>query len=514
MSLPPWRQVQPVQTMHTAYNTVGARRGFEAPQAITHTHMASTTNSMSLSASSEPKPVPRAKMTWSQDVRDYVQRSFDTDAYIPGIEREEVEKKLKSIINNAAETDTLLTTNWAELPLPQKLIQEDRKLALARNSVVYGQGSSLTSNADRKRKSNDALSEGQDRRSPPPWRQTSNQNPLEDRLTFATQEQADRLDKRQRKLHDKSSKYQNDLERRKQRFQSGKLPWSSDGSESRRAENNPDIVPQGPVIGTCQTLEKRYLRLTSAPKPEAVRPLPVLRKTLDLLKKKWKEENNYGYVCDQFKSLRQDLTVQHIKEEFTVNVYEIHARIALEKGDMGEYNQCQTQLRALYSQNLGGNPPEFLAYRILYFIHTNNRTSMNDVLADLTATDKQQPAVAHALKVRSALALGNYHKFFQLYLDTPNMGAYLMDMFIQRERLAAMANIMKGHGSSLRIRYITEELGFESDHECAQFISDFGGDGLFTGTGDGVRVNPKLGVVLFESARAAAFRKVDIKGQI
>ena len=167
----------------------------------------------------------------------------------------------------------------------------------------------------------------------------------------------------------------------------------------------------------------------------------MLEKTLEFLKKKWKKENNYSYICDQFKSLRQDLTVQHIKTEFTVSVYEIHARIALEKGDLGEYNQCQTQLRALYSQHLSGHPEEFKAYRILYFIHTSNRTDMNDVLADLTPTEKRDPAVKHALDARSALALGNYHRFFQLYLDTPNMGAYLMDMFVARERLNALSNI-------------------------------------------------------------------------
>ena len=68
-----------------------------------------------------------------------------------------------------------------------------------------------------------------------------------------------------------------------------------------------------------------------APDPANVRPLQVLRQTLELLKKKWKDERNYTYICDQFKSLRQDLTVQRIKNEFTVTVYEQHARIALEK---------------------------------------------------------------------------------------------------------------------------------------------------------------------------------------
>ena len=387
-------------------------------------------------AAEPPKP-EKSKREWPLAVRQYVQRSFALENSIVGIEKDEMEKKLKLVIAEAAESNTLLTVDWESLPLPQQMIETERIKKgstlistpwTLTSSVPNAQDTNLSSNGKNKRKSIE--NDGQ-----VPWRNTNTRNAFEDRVTYP--------DKRQRSDFGGkgSSKSHANLETRRNRFGDAALsPYAL--TPTMDTTPAPEVI-QGPVVGRSEVLEKKYFRLTSAPNPDTVRPLHVLEKTLDLLKKKWRKENNYGYICDQFKSLRQDLTVQHIKNDFTVNVYEIHARIALEKGDLGEYNQCQTQLRALYSQKLGGHPTEFKAYRILYFIHTCNRTDMNDVLADLTATEKKEPAIKHALSARSALALGNYHQFFKLYLETPNMGAYLMDIFVSRERLAALTNMCK-----------------------------------------------------------------------
>jgi SAC3 family protein LENG8/THP3 len=417
-----------------AYHPVQVRQSFGQP-ALHYPQMVQ-----------QPPPPPaqpveageKKKIDWPAPVRNYVQRSFEPGRMDPDVARADMEAKLKETISSATERNVLYTLDWDNLPLPQEMIRQERARAAQeawrQQSVdlhMAGNGS-VNTPTSKKRKSQEIGGDNED--SLPPWRTTNTRNGFEDRVTYP----AERFDKRQQPLQDDNpkgtSKFQKNLEKRQRRFDGG----------YKSSYKSPSPEPMsGPVIGTCQTLEKQYFRLTSAPIPSQVRPESILRQTLDLLKKKWKKEGNYSYICDQFKSMRQDLTVQRIKNAFTVNVYEIHARIALEKGDLGEYNQCQTQLCALYAHNLGGNPVEFKAYRILYFIHTSNRTSLNDVLADLTTAEKQEKAIKHALDVRSALALGNYHRFFRLYLDTPNMGAYLMDMFVVRERLAAMSNLCR-----------------------------------------------------------------------
>ena len=126
------------------------------------------------------------------------------------------------------------------------------------------------------------------------------------------------------------------------------------------------------------------------------------------------------------------------------------------------YNQCQSMLKNLYEHdNIPGCTDEFTAYRILMLLNGMNRSGewypifffgyadfmiqkdINLLVGQLTSKQKSSQAVKHALEVQRALSSNNYHAFFEFYSNAPNMGAYIMDHFVNRERNKALMIMSK-----------------------------------------------------------------------
>eukprot|EP00521_Asterionellopsis_glacialis_P006273 CAMPEP_0195281204 /NCGR_PEP_ID=MMETSP0707-20130614/618_1 /TAXON_ID=33640 /ORGANISM="Asterionellopsis glacialis, Strain CCMP134" /LENGTH=841 /DNA_ID=CAMNT_0040340071 /DNA_START=31 /DNA_END=2556 /DNA_ORIENTATION=- len=244
------------------------------------------------------------------------------------------------------------------------------------------------------------------------------------------------------------------------------------------------------VKGTCTTLEKEYLRLTAPPRAELVRPKQILEQHLQNLKlqrkhKSSQKKRDYTWFCSQFKALRQDLTVQRINDAITVDTYETHARVALEEGDLNEYNQCQTQLKELYRilspssvssrKEALKNQNEFIAYRIIYYVfltgnkkHDGGSSDLLELMLSLSNEQREDPCIQHALKVRVAVAEFDYHGFFRLQDSCPNLGAFLMDIMVPQIRFGALQRVCKAFRPSLPVKFILNEFGFDYE-DCAQF---------------------------------------------
>ncbi|XP_042511415.1 SAC3 family protein A-like isoform X2 [Macadamia integrifolia] len=230
------------------------------------------------------------------------------------------------------------------------------------------------------------------------------------------------------------------------------------------------------VKGTCQEIEKRYLRLTSAPDPATVRPEEVLEKALLMVQNFPK---NYLYKCDQLKSIRQDLTVQRIRNVLTVKVYETHARLALEAGDLAEYNQCQSQLKSLYAEGIKGCNMEFSAYNLLCVIlHSNNNRDLLSSMARLSDEAKKDEALRHALAVRAAVTSGNHVLFFRLYKMAPNLNTCLMDLYVEKMRFEGVRCMSRAYRPTLPVAYIAQVLGFRTGSPTTEGSEEKDMDGL------------------------------------
>ena len=225
--------------------------------------------------------------------------------------------------------------------------------------------------------------------------------------------------------------------------------------------------------GFCTDLEKPYLRLTAAPKASAVRPLKVLRQALAMVKEKYLHDEDYPYACEQLKSIRQDLTVQSICNRFTAHVYETHARIALESGDLEEYNQCQSRLQDMKHKGVDVSVDEFDCYRILHALFRDNKLELIGVLRDRAAAGSRGAAATYALRVVKAVRTGDTTTFFRLYTNSPYLSGFLMDFLVHKMRQLAYGKALKSLMSA-PFTYLQEELGFTAAKPCMKYLKEQG----------------------------------------
>ncbi|XP_038223275.1 leukocyte receptor cluster member 8 homolog [Zerene cesonia] len=463
--------------------------------------------------------------TWPESLERYIKRCYEKCK--TGFDRDQIDICLKGRITAAANKEEIWTRNWDEEPIPSvhsernnlqvKPVQGTLSLYQKNENtpqnnklkqILAAKAFSASKNTQRRRRQ---LSHSRSRsRSPTKKRHSTSsasgdeveekkifkskgKQKIKERLSLDSKKN-DKYAKKAKKVTYSAFQVEDvqgnaeKLQKRAERFANSNVP--SIASSLQVNPNKLEPSPRRPIlmdtegdyelnnihiVGTCLDIEKSFLRLTRAPEACEVRPVSVLRNSLRNVKDKWIERQDYRYACDQLKSIRQDLTVQGVRDSFTVEVYETHARIALEKGDHEEFNQCQTQLKMLYSElpESRTNAAEFTAYRILYYLFTKNTLDLTTIFKFLTKEDRENDCIKHALNTRCAWATGNLHKFFILYKTAPLMAGYLMDWFVERERKQYLKYIIKSYRQSVPVEFITKELAFESSTKAFEFLNQF-----------------------------------------
>lgn len=299
---------------------------------------------------------------------------------------------------------------------------------------------------------------------------------------------------------------------------------------SNRKTPLPSPAPtNGPVKGYLTALEKRYLRLTLEPDPSVVRPERVLEQSLDFVMNKYRTENpGYLYINDQLKAIRQDLTVQHIKNELSIKVYKTHGRLAIINNDLGEFNQCSSQLKQLYSSTSNiQDTYEFMCYRVLYLLLTGNFSEVNVILLNLIKIDlgsidldeehkTYRDGLYSALDLLTSIKMSEYHHFFKTYKQFREVKllAYAFHLMkhsmATKQRLLAL-NIMCKAYKKLPILFLELELGFDEEEDISEFLeghnlAQFSQNSDF----DCALARPVVQGIVDKGN----FRKVDIKGQV
>ena len=478
---------------------------------------------------------------WPASLKAYVNDAFSR--CVSDEHKDRVESLLKARLTAAYNDNSVWTTDWSREPplVPFSASTSSRSTSSSR----YDRSSRRRSSRSRSRRSSSSSRSSKSRSRSPISRSgrgknksknsrkgysTNNANyiPLssgdnKNRVDFSSGFDSTAMVKGNKGKNKKQNKHKRiaalqeyDLEmiaRRKERFDDGSSrKWIVSSTPSLfTSEEGIPLDAASAIIGTCKDLEKRYLRLTSAPDASTVRPLHVLKKSLDFVLEKFKKEDSYLYICDQLKAIRQDLTVQCIRNHFTVHVYESHARIALQKvgcsckHKFACYLFFFSHIRAIMrsSINAKANWGTFtLNWKLrkprsslhTTFSTTSSRrtlrvsscpllfslwcltdlstTEIQALLQGLTDQDRQDERVRFALEVRKAWSLGNYCKLCRLYSKAPGMSGNIMDWFMSRERKKALKVLVKSYRPSLPISFIQSSLGF-SQQDCLSFLSQF-----------------------------------------
>ncbi|KAF6206276.1 hypothetical protein GE061_017505 [Apolygus lucorum] len=254
---------------------------------------------------------------------------------------------------------------------------------------------------------------------------------------------------------------------------------------------------------------KEYARSSAdqdEPLPHELRPVPVLRMTMDYLiseiicrldKNEGENKGNwYDFCWGRLRAIRKDIIQQQFCDINTVTIVEECARFHIccfdrlwgspnsmfdDKINSETLMNCLQSLMYMYEdlRKQGKSCPneaEFRAYMVLLKLHSGFVLSeFQQFPIELQKSAK----VREAVDIHTAYSNNMYSTYFMLLKKTSYLNACLMQRFFGHLRTRALEIIVRSHCPpnktiNISVTYLAQTLKFDKANDCVAFCMDFG----------------------------------------
>ena len=221
-------------------------------------------------------------------------------------------------------------------------------------------------------------------------------------------------------------------------------------------------------------LEKNYERLdiSSNINKNNYRDLNTLKMSFNFIKEKYNKNKDYSYIINQLKSIRQELLLQNIKNEFSINVYEESVKLAIENNDIPNLSISISYLiNDLYTFFLNNN---FIQFFRLYLIYTSIY-DIKEISIILTTKHykKNKNELKDIIKIIKFINQKSYiNAIKEISLLKNEIEKKLFINIFPKIKLLSIIIMCYGYFTSIPILFIQNKLLFQNEKDCLKFLKE------------------------------------------
>lgn len=282
-------------------------------------------------------------------------------------------------------------------------------------------------------------------------------------------------------------------------------------AERERRQNMSDIQifervhPDNMNQTSAHLAVKRFARTVDDPHPSDFRTRGALERTMNYLRNLLdREDVRFGlvhkFLWDRYRSVRQDLYIQGITDQFAIRIFEeiVRFHVLCEHELCGEdqsvtdmegfnshlnmeqMNKALISLNDMYEKAAEKgeqcpNEAEFRSYHLLSLMSQHGKFKGDQqgflsTLQSLRQRVRESSSIQWVLRLRSAFAFGNFARFFDLIKQAPYLLSCLSHIYFPQMRAKCLKimseTVAPGRPVQLETSWLVRVLLLDSDEEA------------------------------------------------